>query len=149
LPFTLSYDSCGATLPGDAPCYVNGSASGLKTGVTGFAGGSGAAQSRYFTPPGIGNDGFTAAPLDTIGNGGRNNAWGPKFFNGDLSLLKNVTIREKYTAQFRMDAFNAFNHVNLGNPGGSVDSGGTIGGGTYPNGSVNPRQLQFTARIQF
>ena len=149
LPFTLSYDSCGATLPGDAPCYVNGSASGLKTGVTGFAGGSGAAQSRFFTPPGIGNDGFTAAPLDTIGNGGRNNAWGPKFFNGDLSLLKNVTIREKYTAQFRMDAFNAFNHVNLGNPGGSVDSGGTIGGGTYPNGSVNPRQLQFTARIQF
>jgi hypothetical protein len=148
LPYTLSYDSCSASIPGSAPCYVNGSSSSLKHGFTGFAGGTGSQQARWFTPPGL-TGAFSAPGLDQIGNGGRNNAFGPHFFNGDLSLLKNFTIREKYTAQFRMDAFNAFNHVNLGNPGGSVESGGTIGGGTYPNNSVNPRQLQFTARVQF
>jgi hypothetical protein len=60
-----------------------------------------------------------------------------------------VTFKEKYTAQFRMDAFNGFNHINYENPGGSVETGGSIGGGPGPGGTTNPRQLQFTGRIQF
>ena len=31
LPFTLSFNGCGAEIPGDAPCYVNGPSSALKT----------------------------------------------------------------------------------------------------------------------
>jgi hypothetical protein len=53
-----------------------------------------------------------------------------------------------------MDAYNAFNHINLGNPNGTIDQGsaGSIGGGTYPagtGGTTNPRQLQFTVHLAF
>ncbi|SEF70726.1 Carboxypeptidase regulatory-like domain-containing protein [Bryocella elongata] len=146
LPFTLSYDSCANQVPGDAPCQVNGNAGSLKTGLTGFGNGA-----KYFTAPGLGGA-FTAPGLDTIGNVGRNTAWGPHFFNSDMSLMKNVTFHERYTAQFRMDAFNAFNHINYGTPAGSVQSGGGIGSGSYPSslsGTTNPRQLQFTLHLAF
>jgi hypothetical protein len=146
LPFSLSYDECGASIPGDAPCQPNGSVGSLKTGLNGF--GSGA---TYFKAPGLGN-GFTAPSLDTIGNVNRNTAWGPHFFNADMSIMKNVTIHDRVTAQFRMDAYNAFNHINYGNPAGSVESGGGIGSGPFPaslSGTTNPRQLQFTLHLAF
>lgn len=38
LPFTVSFSGCGADLPGDAPCYVNGSSSSLHTGKSGAPG---------------------------------------------------------------------------------------------------------------
>ena len=69
-----------------------------------------------------------------------------------MSISKNVPIRELVTAQFRMDAFNAVNHINYGNPSGSVQTGGGIGGGPFPaslSGTTNPRQLQFTFHLQF
>jgi hypothetical protein len=53
-----------------------------------------------------------------------------------------------------MDAYNAFNHINFGNPNGTIDQGsaGSIGGGPFPagtGGTTNPRQLQFTIHLQF
>jgi hypothetical protein len=45
-----------------------------------------------------------------------------------------------------MDAFNAFNHINPGNPGGNIESAGTISGAAP--GST-PRQLEFSLRVQF
>lgn len=36
--------------------------------------------------------------------------------NFDLSLFKNVKIKEKYTAQFRLENFNALNHVQFDRP---------------------------------
>ena len=39
LPFTLSFNGCGAEIPGDAPCYVNGPSSALKPHAVGYAGG--------------------------------------------------------------------------------------------------------------
>jgi hypothetical protein len=86
--------------------------------------------------------------LNNIGNGGRNNAWGPHFFNSDMSLMKNFFVH-KVTLQFRVDAFNAFNHINFGNPGGNVEQDGSISSGPGPNGTTNPRQMQFTARVEF
>ncbi len=49
----------------------------------------------------------TRAPIHTIG---------PSFFNTDLAITKAFTIHESIVAKFRMDAFNAFNHINAGNP---------------------------------
>ncbi len=92
-----------------------------------------------FTDPGLGN----------IGNGGRNNAWGPNFYNVDLSAMKNFSIKERVTLQFRADAFNAFNHINFGLPSGNIQSVGNITGGPGPGNTTNPRQMQFTARVQF
>ena len=143
LPFTVSFNGCGADIPGDAPCYVNGDSSKLKTGASGSPG----AGLTWYQPQTIGTT-FTDPGLDTIGNGGRNNAWGPHFFNADMSAMKNFTFRGHYTLQFRADAFNAFNHINFGNPGGNI-ANGSINSGPGPNGTTNPRQMQFTARIEF
>lgn len=43
-------------------------------------------------------------------------------FNADASLNKTLYVTERVTAQFRAELFNAFNHVNLGQPNTQVDS---------------------------
>ena len=155
LPFTIGFNDCSKYTVG--PCYVNGKNQQLKTGKSGYAGGNltyftGAPSDLCTTSAGF--DGFTCSGLDSVGTGGRNNAWGPRFFNSDMSISKAVTVRERYEVKFRMDAYNAFNHINFGNPNGTIDSGsaGSIGGGPYPQGvggTTNPRQLQFTIHLQF
>jgi hypothetical protein len=93
-------------------------------------------------------NGFTAPGLDEIGNTGRNSTFGPNFFNADIAVQKNFPIHESLFAQFRMDAYNAFNHMSLGTPGGSIDNGDQNIGGLF--GSQFPtRQLQFSIRLQF
>ncbi|NYF78321.1 TonB-dependent receptor [Granulicella arctica] len=149
LPFTLSYSECGQSIPtSSAPCYVNGNAKSLKTKSVGFPGGPNG-LSFYNSVVLGGTSGFSAAGLDQIGNTGRNSRFGPRFFNGDLSLQKNFPIKESILAQFRVDAFNGFNHINYGNPGGNVEQTGSITAGPGVNGSSTPRQLQFSLRAQF
>jgi len=89
---------------------------------------------------------FKNPGLDTIGNVGRNTYFGPSFFNADLSIAKTVTIHENIATKFRMDAFNGFNHINPGNPGGNIESDGTITGAAP---GALPRQLEFSLRVQF
>jgi outer membrane receptor protein involved in Fe transport len=147
LPITLSYSSCNQQIPSDAPCRVNGSASRFHSQETGIPG-----NNLLFYPAqniDSGNGPFSRPGLDQIGNVGRNTAFGPHFFNADLSIQKNFLIREKLTFQLRADGFNAFNHINWGSPNGNVDQGGSITNGPFPNGSANPRQLQFSGRFQF
>ena len=48
---------------------------------------------------------------------------GPGTVNWDLSLIKNTRIKERYNLQFRAEAFNFLNHVNLGIPNGSFSAG--------------------------
>jgi hypothetical protein len=64
-------------------------------------------------------------------------------------VLKNFPIKESVSLQLRMDAFNAFNHINFGLPGGNIQQSGSITNGPGVDGSANPRQLQFAARVQF
>ena len=91
-------------------------------------------------------NGFTCAGLDVIGNSGRNSNFGPGFFNMDWAIQKNFPIKESLFLQFRMDMFNAYNIVSANNPGGNIESLGTING--YAPGA-NPRTLQFSFRLQF
>ncbi|WP_044933719.1 TonB-dependent receptor [Pseudacidobacterium ailaaui] len=160
LPFTVGYTNCGLSVPGDAPCYPNGKAGYIKTHLTAF---DPVSHTRTFfsgvtcsdpkaglTPTSPCGQ-FTAPGLDQIGNMGRNSVFGPHFFNGDLSLQKNFPIYESLLAQFRVDAFNGFNHINAGNPGQTNIDGGpfTITGEPALNVYTNPRQLQFSLRLQF
>ena len=69
-------------------------------------------------------------------------------WNADISLSKEIPIRENITGEFRVDAFNAFNHINPGNPIATIDSpvGGRILGMAT---NTTPRQLVFTAKVSF
>jgi len=154
LPFTLNYNEASTNIPGSAPNYPSYTGSGkMKTSLTGFkTGTTGTGNRTYYTKqtanlltdPGTGV--FKNPGLDTIGNVGRNTYFGPKFFNADLGLTKAFTIHENIAVKFRMDAYNAFNHINPGNPGGNIESDGTISG-QAPGASA--RQLEFALRVQF
>lgn len=79
--------------------------------------------------PLIGNPNEFVAPQGlTFGDAGRNSLNNPSRLNFDTALLKNVKIKERYSLQFRAEAFNVFNHTqfriydpsNIGNPGNNV-----------------------------
>jgi hypothetical protein len=82
---------------------------------------------------------FSAPCLGCVGNLGRNTFIGPSYWALDASLLKNFQVSERLRLQFRIEAFNVFNHTNflLGDNNISSQSFG-IAGGTGP-----PRNLQF------
>ena len=62
-------------------------------------------------------------PVDgTFGNTPRNFLIGPGSRNVDLSMFRTFVIRQNFRLQFRVEAFNAFNFVNLGNPGSNIGS---------------------------
>lgn len=147
LPWSLGLGSgCGASVPGSAPCYPVGNRSSLHTSLSGF---DAQTHSRTFFKA-ADTTGFTEAPLDTIGNVGRNGFIGPGYFNTDMSLQKNFPIHEAILAQFRLDAFNTFNHINPGNPSSTnTGSDGTITSEPALGIYTNPRQLQFSLRVQF
>ncbi len=155
LPFSLSYNNCSNDIPSDAPCYVNGPTRSLKLGAHGYPGGPNGVTYYQAQAVGAGSQ-FTDPGLDTIGNSGRNSVFGPHYFNGDLALSKNFPIKERLAAQFRLDAYNGFNHINYGLPNGpsgatfsNIQQNGSITGGAAPNGSTMPRQLQLSARFDF
>ncbi|HZU08273.1 MAG TPA: TonB-dependent receptor, partial [Pseudacidobacterium sp.] len=160
LPFTVGYSNCGESIPGSAPCYPNGKAGYIKTNLTKFdpvshtrtffSGVTCSDQKTGLTPTSPCGQ-FTAPGLDQIGNMGRNSVFGPHFFNADLSMQKNFPIYESLLAQFRVDAFNGFNHINAGNPSQTNIDGGpfVITGEPALNVYTNPRQLQFSLRLQF
>ncbi len=64
---------------------------------------------------------FEPAPF-TYGNAGGNIIIGPANQTWTLGFYKNFQIAEPHSLQFRVEMFNAFNHVNLNNPTTSFDS---------------------------
>ncbi|MGB8259608.1 MAG: TonB-dependent receptor [Terracidiphilus sp.] len=147
LPFSLSSSECYEEVGGTgAPCYANASGR-MKTHLTKFqAGGNGTGTRTFYDAQSLGGGIFSKPGLDTIGNVGRNTYFGPQFFNTDLAVTKAFTVYENVVAKFRADAFNAFNHINAGNPGGYVESTGNI---TGQGAGGSPRQLEFSFRLQF
>lgn len=92
---------------------------------------------------------FPAPPLGQEGNLGRNVFRGPGLAQVDLSLLKNFRIpwfvREGARLQFRAEAYNVLNRVNLN--GFDTDlASGTFGRATS---TFTPRSIQFVGRIEF
>ena len=74
--------------------------------------------------------------------------------NLDASLARTFVFRERYNLQFRVDAFDLFNHPNFGNPGGVngfvVFPASTITSTRFPTAdSGSSRQLQLALKLQF
>jgi hypothetical protein len=88
-----------------------------------------------------------AIPVNSFGNAGRNILRAPGFWNVDLGLQRNVRLGGAKTLSFKFDAFNVFNHINLGNPAVAIDTPATVGRITSMSGT--PRQLQFGLRLAY
>jgi hypothetical protein len=89
-----------------------------------------------------------ATPAEfAFGNAGRNSLVGPGTRTADLYLKKEFGVGGKARLEARIEAFNVFNHPNLGLPDNYVDDGESAGTITYT--SIPMRQLQFGARLTF
>ena len=114
---------------------------------------------QYFTPLTTLSGPYTDAGSGNLGNAGYNSLRGPRGFYSDLSVMKNFAITERVRAQFRMDAFNVFNHpvyAFSGNNGANncVDCQNTSVGSnngriTDIEGGSSMRALQFALRLNF
>jgi len=84
-----------------------------------------------------------------VGSCGRDIVRGPGAWGYNAAMMKNfkipVTTHEALTLQIRADAFNFFNHPNLGLPGNTLD---TTSFGVITSASA-PRTLQLGAQLQF
>jgi hypothetical protein len=70
----------------------------------------------------VNSNAFALPALYTYGNAGRNLFYGPGFFDLDSALAKTFRIRERLNFEFRLLAYNTFNHVNWGAPNGNWSS---------------------------
>ncbi|MGB9402730.1 MAG: TonB-dependent receptor [Candidatus Acidiferrales bacterium] len=98
--------------------------------------------------------GFSRPACGTIGNIGYDSFRGPHYFGADAALFKDFTITERLKGQFRVDAYNVFNHKVLGfdsNEGGgyNIDGGGTSGQITNIEGDTQMRNIEFALRFTF
>ncbi len=71
---------------------------------------------------------------------------GPGYKNVDASLFRDFTLSESMKFQFRGEATNVFNMVNLNNPGGSLTSPSSFG---VISGAAGMRVLQVGGRFLF
>jgi hypothetical protein len=75
---------------------------------------------------------FAPPASGTFGNASINSLRGPNYWNDDLSVFRDFPMTEKYRLQFRAEAFDVFNHPNLGQPDNDSPTGLNFG---YPNGA--------------
>ena len=78
---------------------------------------------------------------------------GPRFFDQDLSIVKNIQIKERLRFELRLEAFDLFNNPNFGGAQLSTDST-TFGQltttvDTARGGGVTSRIVQWAARLHF
>jgi len=98
--------------------------------------------------PAFNTSAFSREKLGRLGNSSRRFFFGPGFSNFDMSLAKALRITESKSLEFRVEAFNVFNHAQFYQPG-SVDgevndphSGSIIS-------AAAPRLLQLATRLTF
>lgn len=96
---------------------------------------------------------FAVPARGTWGNIGRNTLRGPGLFQIDLALQKRFAINGRRNFEFRVEAFNAFNRVNLANPSTNISTPATFGRITGPlnsgYGTGTARQMQMMFRMNF
>jgi hypothetical protein len=163
LPFTVvdtgtggalaAYGYGGATLFGATFADQTGAATGISCG------------SQYANPGNGACPGLTSNfAADTVGFGNqrRNQVYGPRFFDTDLTLSKAIPIPgwESGRLVFGVTAYNLFNHPNFDQPVGDVASSsfGAIQAavnaptsiyGSFLGADASPRLLQTQLKLTF
>jgi hypothetical protein len=111
--------------------------------VTTFSPSPNVTQPIFVTDPGS----YAAAPASEQGYGlPRNFFYGPGRTNLDPALGKTFGIFENLKGEFRVEAFNVFNHAQFSNPDTNLNSS-TFGQITTTSGSE--RILQLALRLKF
>jgi len=124
---------------------------GVVHGFSAALGGQQWVNPNAFCVPGPGCPGTT----NPAGNLTRNKYYGPGFADVDVSVFKNIPIKERVTIQLRAEMFNIFNRINLASGAGSVGSNGyvsdTIGdfNGAPGIGPGEPFNMQLVGKIIF
>ena len=125
--------------------------SGVSHVFNATAGGEPWVNPAAFCVPGPG----CAGPTNPNGDLSRNLFTGPGFADVDLSVIKNISIRERLKLQLRAEMFNLFNRKNLASGAGSVGGNGylydTIGdfNGAPGLGPGEPFNMQLVGKIIF
>jgi hypothetical protein len=92
---------------------------------------------------------FTTETLGELGNVPRRFFYGPGIENFDMTLTKLVKVTESKALEFRLEAFNVFNHAQFYGPG-SVD--GEVNNDPHFGqviGAASPRLIQLAAKFNF
>jgi hypothetical protein len=91
---------------------------------------------------------FSLQPLGTPGNARRRFFYGPGLDNYDMALMKSVPLTESKSLQFRMEAFNAFNHAQFFGP---AAVNGNINSPTFGQtvSAASPRLMQAAIKFVF
>jgi len=87
----------------------------------------------YLNPLAFAQPAFPTGNAGTFGNLGRNEIYGPHFWDMDFSLTKNTQIFERLNLQFRAEFFNIFNHPNFALPSWFVSPGIQADGTVAPS----------------
>jgi hypothetical protein len=151
-PFSVSSSGTSLNAPGNSQ-----RADQVKPKVA-ILGGHGSGQS-YFDPLA-----FMPVSDARFGTAGFGTVRGPGLLNMDISLFRQIAIRERIKVQFRAESYNFINTPNFGNPGANASSmqlnaDGTVrslGGYTEITGmnstsreGLAERVIQFGLRIAF
>jgi hypothetical protein len=106
---------------------------------------------QYFNPAA-----FAKPAAGTFGTLGRDALYGPGFGSVDFSLFKNIPIKERIHAQFRVEIFNLLNRTNWANPTATLTSSSfgeltnTKNAASAPGlGFGEPRNVQLALKIIF
>jgi outer membrane receptor protein involved in Fe transport len=107
-------------------------------------------RDRWFDPAA-----FAKPAVGTFGNLKRNSLRGPGYWRTDASLFKKFRFTENKELEFRIEAVNVFNHVNLANPNDFIgdpanpnSNAGTITSTAY-GGQDPQRNFQFALKFKF
>ena len=94
---------------------------------------------------------YALQPIGTYGNAGRSTLVGPKLWNLDTSLLKDIKFGETRSLQFRAEGFNIMNHASFQAPNSQIFTGTAINANAGVISATNsqPRQIQLALKFLF
>jgi hypothetical protein len=161
------YDNAGVANGNGTGSYVDFAPGVSRTHIVGQKHQAGIYGPLLFNPAA-----YNAPQGLTFGDSGRNSLFGPRTTNYDMGIFKRFPTGDHLTTEFRLEAFNVFNHTQFTSvnnspgcflPNGSyqynagadtcVDGNAAEGylpsGFLHPNGVHDPRLLQFALKLLF
>jgi hypothetical protein len=91
---------------------------------------------------------FSLPAMGSLDTAGRRFFYGPGMLNFDMALLKSVRLPESRSLDFRLEAFNVFNHAQFF---GAAAVNGNITSPSFGQvvGATTPRVVQVAAKFHF